>query len=87
MFGGTDVGKDGFHPGEDNLRLCRSFEDPMTENLPLSPQNKSPLVSFPTEKENQSITDKAGAQVLAFQGSWNSRKHCWGIDKPTSVYT
>lgn len=83
MFGGTDVGRVGFHSGWDNLRQCGSSEDSMTQNLPLPPQNKFPLASFPTGKENQSITHKAGAWILAFQGSWNSGKHCWGINKPT----
>lgn len=51
----------------------------------LSPQDKFLLVRFPTVKENQSITHEAGAQVIGFQGSRNGRKHCWSIDKPTSV--
>lgn len=40
----------------------------MTQNLPLSPQNKFPLLSFPTGKENQSIT-KQEHKWLLFKGA------------------
>lgn len=38
----------------------------MTQNLPLSPQNKLLLVRFPTEKENWFVTHERGTKVLGF---------------------
>lgn len=61
-------GEVGFTQAEKISGSVKSSEDSTIQDLPLSPQDKFPLVNFPAGKEHLSITHEAGAQVLGFQG-------------------